>query len=144
MRKQQVPYAIVNYGGTLGKLNRAISFNLDGHYTHIFETEKSRISTHKGSVGVTPSVNFEITPYFKITAEFDVKGTDGKNVVLKAESPTRFNDENGAESFLKNCIGANFNIRDIQVKPAKRRPAAPFTTSTLQQEALGGPSSWSF
>ncbi|MEZ4954860.1 MAG: type I DNA topoisomerase [Saprospiraceae bacterium] len=78
---------------------------------------------------------FEITPYFKITAEFDVKGTDGKNVILKAESPTRFEEEAGAESFLKKCIGANFNINDIQVKPAKRKPAAPFTTSTLQQEA---------
>ncbi|HHM21293.1 MAG TPA: type I DNA topoisomerase, partial [Bacteroidetes bacterium] len=78
---------------------------------------------------------FNITPYFKITAEFDVKGHDGKNVVLKAESPTRFEDEKGAEEFLKKCAGANFNIKDIQVKPAKRRPAAPFTTSTLQQEA---------
>ncbi len=78
---------------------------------------------------------FKVTPFFKIAAEFDVKGKDGKNVILKAESPTRFEDEAGAESFLKNCIGANFSIKDIQVKPAKRRPAAPFTTSTLQQEA---------
>ena len=78
---------------------------------------------------------FKVTPFFKITAEFDVKGKEGKNVLLKAESPTRFDDETGAESFLKKCIDANFNIKDIQVKPAKRRPAAPFTTSTLQQEA---------
>ena len=78
---------------------------------------------------------FKVTPFFKIAAEFDVKGKDEKNVILKAESPTRFDDETGAESFLKNCIGANFNIRDIQVKPAKRKPSAPFTTSTLQQEA---------
>lgn len=78
---------------------------------------------------------FEVTPFFKITAEFDVKNKDGKNVILKAESPTRYDSNEDAEAFLKKCIGANFNIRDIQVKPAKRRPSAPFTTSTLQQEA---------
>ena len=59
----------------------------------------------------------------------------GKNVLLKADSPTRFENESGAEAFLKNCTGASFSIRNIEVKPAKRRPAAPFTTSTLQQEA---------
>ena len=79
--------------------------------------------------------DFNITPFFKIVAEFDVKGHDGKNVILKAESPIRFDEEIDANGFLKKCIGANFNITDIQVKPAKRRPAAPFTTSTLQQEA---------
>ena len=36
---------------------------------------------------------------------------------------------------MKSCIGANYKVSDIQVKPAKRSPAAPFTTSTLQQEA---------
>src|SRR6201999_491211 len=40
-----------------------------------------------------------------------------------------------AEDFLKGCIGANYKVNDIQVKPAKKSPAAPFTTSTLQQEA---------
>ena len=79
--------------------------------------------------------NFEITSYFKISAEFDVKGHDGKTVKLKAESPARFEEEGSAEEFLNKCRGANFTIRDIQVKPAKRRPSAPFTTSTLQQEA---------
>ena len=79
--------------------------------------------------------DFTITPFFRIVAEFDVKGQDGKITQLKAESPVRFEDEDGANGFLKKCIGANFNIADIQVKPAKRRPAAPFTTSTLQQEA---------
>ena len=39
------------------------------------------------------------------------------------------------KSFCKSCIGANYKVSDIQVKPAKRSPAPPFTTSTLQQEA---------
>lgn len=79
--------------------------------------------------------NFEIVPFFKIDADFNVKNGDGKTVLLKAGSPGRFDNQGDAETFLKNCIGANFNITDIEVKPAKRKPAPPFTTSTLQQEA---------
>src|SRR5690606_5985825 len=47
----------------------------------------------------------------------------------------RYADSAAAKSFLKGCAGADFTVADIQVKPAKRTPAAPFTTSTLQQEA---------
>ena len=40
-----------------------------------------------------------------------------------------------AETFLKGCVGANYKVTDVRVKPGKRTPAPPFTTSTLQQEA---------
>jgi DNA topoisomerase I len=79
--------------------------------------------------------NFAITPFFRLEAQFLVKNAQGRNVVLKAESPTRFEDEKGAEDFLKRCVGAAYDIKDIQIKPTKRKPAPPFTTSTLQQEA---------
>jgi DNA topoisomerase-1 len=78
---------------------------------------------------------FESTPYFKIVALFDVKSPDGKTASLKAESTTHYDSENDAEGFLKKCIPATFKIDDIEVKPTKRKPAPPFTTSTLQQEA---------
>jgi DNA topoisomerase I len=78
---------------------------------------------------------FETTPFFKIAAEFNVKSVEGKVSILKAEAPERFENQGGANAFLQKCIGAAFNINDIEVKPAKRKPAAPFTTSTLQQEA---------
>ncbi|MFM2267029.1 MAG: hypothetical protein RL757_470 [Bacteroidota bacterium] len=78
---------------------------------------------------------FNSTPFFKIEANFLVPNAQGKNVLLKAESPQRFEEEDGAYSFLKRCVGANYNIQKIEVKPSKRKPAAPFTTSTLQQEA---------
>jgi DNA topoisomerase I len=80
-------------------------------------------------------IQFETVPFFKINAGFNVGNQQGKTIILGAESPTRFDSETDATDFLKKCIGAGFSVGDIQVKPARRKPAAPFTTSTLQQEA---------
>lgn len=79
--------------------------------------------------------NFKITPFYKINAIFNVQNEQGKTVALKAEAPERFDTEKDALTFLNNCINSTFKIDNIEVKPLKRRPAAPFTTSTLQQEA---------
>ncbi|MFM9946574.1 MAG: type I DNA topoisomerase, partial [Saprospiraceae bacterium] len=78
---------------------------------------------------------FEVAAYYKITAIFDVKNDQGKIVQLKAEAPERFDQQKDAEAFLLQCKGATFSISNIEVKPQKRTPAYPFTTSTLQQEA---------
>ncbi len=78
---------------------------------------------------------FESKAQFKVTALFHVKDENGKNVILKAELPKKFETEADAQSFTDKCNGATFTIGDIQVKPAKRKPTAPFTTSTLQQQA---------
>lgn len=79
--------------------------------------------------------NFTVTPYFKVVAQFLAKNAQGKPVTFRAESPTRFDEAAGAENFLKKCIGADFSVSHIDVKPTRRKPAPPFTTSTLQQEA---------
>ncbi|MFM8361248.1 MAG: type I DNA topoisomerase, partial [Haliscomenobacter sp.] len=79
--------------------------------------------------------HFHSEPYFKIDAVFLVKNEQGKTVPLRAELPERFSSERDAESFLQKCIGAAFQIGKIELRPLKRKPAAPFTTSTLQQEA---------
>lgn len=71
---------------------------------------------------------------FKIEAVFTAKDLSGKMAPFTAEGKKQSSAEN-AENFLKSCIGANYTVSDIQVKPAKKTPAAPFTTSTLQQEA---------
>ncbi|NII29001.1 type I DNA topoisomerase [Pseudoflavitalea sp. X16] len=71
---------------------------------------------------------------FKIEALFTAKDTTGKQVTFGAEGK-KFNQAEDAEKFLQSCIGANYTVTDIQVKPGKKSPSAPFTTSTLQQEA---------
>jgi DNA topoisomerase-1 len=73
---------------------------------------------------------FNAKALFKVTAEFK----DGAKII-KAELPQRFNTEEEAQAFLTKLIGADFFVRDLEKKPAKKSPAAPFTTSTLQQEA---------
>jgi DNA topoisomerase-1 len=72
---------------------------------------------------------------FKIEAEFTALDINGKKVGFKAEGPTKFAKEEAAKKFLENCKNAGYTVTDIQIKPTKRTPAAPFTTSTLQQEA---------
>jgi DNA topoisomerase-1 len=72
---------------------------------------------------------------FKIEGFFIAKDINGKSVIFKAEGPTKLNGQKDAQSFLESCKGANYTVSDIQIKPTKRTPAAPFTTSTLQQEA---------
>lgn len=71
---------------------------------------------------------------FKIEGLFTAKDLSDKPVTFVAEGKKQSVAED-AEAFLKSCIGADYKVNDIQVKPGKRSPAAPFTTSTLQQEA---------
>ncbi len=74
---------------------------------------------------------FEPLKSFKVVAHFDVKG----KTILKAELAKNLTEEKEAEEFLKGCIGADFTIKKLEKKPAKKSSTAPFTTSTLQQEA---------
>jgi DNA topoisomerase-1 len=78
---------------------------------------------------------FNAVSSFKVEAFFTAKDLQGKNITFKAEGPTRFKTAEDAEKFLQQCIGAAYTVKDIQVKPGRKSPAAPFTTSTLQQEA---------
>lgn len=78
---------------------------------------------------------FNSSAYFKIVAQFLAKNNQGKVVGFKAESPLRYENVEGAQQFLQQCVGANFKVDDIRVTPTRRRPSPPFTTSTLQQEA---------
>ena len=70
--------------------------------------------------------------FFRVNAQFSVN--DGKNK-LKAELDRRLSSEKESKDFLEHCASASYAVKSITVKPVKRSPAPPFTTSTLQQEA---------
>lgn len=74
--------------------------------------------------------NFNHTSAYKIVARFNVGGKQ-----MDAELSKRFEKEADAMAFLQKCVDANFTINNLEVKPAEKSPAPPFTTSTLQQEA---------
>ena len=77
---------------------------------------------------------FEPVSHFKIEGAFTAPDITGKAVTFKAEGKKQDSAED-AEKFLNGCIGADYKVTNIRVKPGKRSPASPFTTSTLQQEA---------
>jgi DNA topoisomerase-1 len=74
--------------------------------------------------------SFEGSYQFKVTALFMHDGDE-----VKAELPQRFNLESEATAFLESLLGATFTVSDITTSPSTRNPGAPFTTSTLQQDA---------
>jgi DNA topoisomerase-1 len=74
--------------------------------------------------------SFEGSFQFKVTAEFEHSGE-----TVKAELPKRFDTETEAQSFLESLLGASFTVSDVTTSPSTRNPGAPFTTSTLQQDA---------
>lgn len=78
---------------------------------------------------------FNAVSSFKVEAFFTAEDGSKKKVTFKAEGPEKIKDAAGAENYLQKCIGAAYTVNDVQVKPGKKSPSAPFTTSTLQQEA---------
>ena len=75
--------------------------------------------------------NFVPKASYKVVAEFSTSN----HKKIKATLPKNFESKEAANQFLESCLGAYFKVSDLQKKPAKKSPAPPFTTSTLQQEA---------
>lgn len=73
---------------------------------------------------------FEGSFQFKVSAIFSLDGQE-----IKSELSQRFDSEQEAQAFLASLEGSNFTVSNITTSPSTRNPAAPFTTSTLQQEA---------
>ena len=78
---------------------------------------------------------FQSEASYRVTAVFLVPDTDGKLGEMKAELARRIKTKAEAQKFLESCKSATFTINDISTRPLKKSPSAPFTTSTLQQEA---------
>ncbi len=79
--------------------------------------------------------DFQSSSFFRLVAQFEFKDGNGKTHAVQAELPAKLKDQASAREFLESCQGAHYHVLDVTRKPAKKSPAPPFTTSTLQQEA---------
>ncbi|RWY50063.1 type I DNA topoisomerase [Mucilaginibacter gilvus] len=132
---RKIDYNLVNAQQARRVLDRLVGFELS---PVLWKKVKPSLSAGRvQSVAVRLIVDrerevnkFKSEAAFKIVAIFG----KGKNA-FKAELAERFSKQDDAEKFLQDCVKAIFEIKSLETKPAKRSPAAPFTTSTLQQEA---------
>ena len=121
-------------------LDRLVGFELSGI---LWRKVKNKLSAGRvQSVTVKLVVerereimHFKSEPYFKVVAIYNVLNKNGNQVELVADLSERLGSVEEANDFLEKCKGAVYSIEDIKVKPTKRNPSPPFTTSTLQQEA---------
>ncbi|MBQ5635049.1 MAG: type I DNA topoisomerase [Alistipes sp.] len=79
-------------------------------------------------------IAFNSTSYYRVVAQFYAPSDESK-IIFKAEYSKKFATKEEAAAMLETCKGATFTVEHCEVKPTKRYPAPPFTTSTLQQEA---------
>jgi DNA topoisomerase I len=79
-------------------------------------------------------MHFKAASHFNIVAQLFANDIQKRQIIFKAEAK-KINDYKDAVAFLESCKNATYTVKDITVKPAKKSPSAPFTTSTLQQEA---------
>lgn len=132
---RKIDYNLVNAQQARRVLDRLVGFELSPVLWKKIKPSLSAGRVQSVAVRLVVDREREVNKFtseatFRITAIF---GT-GKDA-FKAELPERFPKQADAEQFLKDCVEASFVIDSLETKPAKRSPAAPFTTSTLQQEA---------
>ncbi len=137
---RKIDYHLVDAQQARRILDRLVGFEVSGI---LWRKVKSKLSAGRvQSVAVRLIVerereidSFVPESRFKVVAFFNVENDKGKKTILKAELAKYFKLESEAEEFLQQCSKSDFIVDDIDTKPVKRSPAAPFTTSTLQQEA---------
>ena len=130
-----IDYDLVNAQQARRILDRLVGFELSPILWKKIKTGLSAGRVQSVAVRLIVEREREIEAHqakssFRITAIFEV---DGKT--FQAELPKKFETKAEAEEFLKACLQADISVANLEKKPAKKSPAAPFTTSTLQQEA---------
>ena len=133
---RQIDYNLVNAQQARRVLDRLVGYELSPVLWKKVRTGLSAGRVQSVSVRLIVEREKEIDAFhpvsaYSVTAEF----TTEKGKSLKAKLPKTFKTKEEAEAFLQKNIGAEFKVSDLETKPAKKSPAAPFTTSTLQQEA---------
>ncbi len=134
---RKIDYNLVNAQQARRVLDRLVGFELSPVLWKKIKPSLSAGRVQSVAVRLIVEREREINK-FKAEAAYRVIAvfTTGKNKeVFKAELPNRFVAQADAEKFLNDCAEAIFKISSLETKPSKRAPAAPFTTSTLQQEA---------
>jgi DNA topoisomerase-1 len=132
---RKIDYNLVNAQQARRVLDRLVGFELSPVLWKKVKPSLSAGRVQSVAVRLIVDREREINK-FKSEAAFKIVAIFGKGKeAFKAELAERFSQQEDAEKFLTDCIGADFDIRSLETKPAKRSPAAPFTTSTLQQEA---------
>ncbi|MEA3445661.1 MAG: type I DNA topoisomerase [Bacteroidota bacterium] len=80
-------------------------------------------------------INFKAESSYRVYAHFIIEGENGNKSELRAELSKRYKEKKDVLAFLEKCRQAEFSVESVTKKPTKKSPSAPFTTSTLQQEA---------
>lgn len=130
-----IDYDLVNAQQARRILDRLVGFELSPVLWKKIKTGLSAGRVQSVAVRLIVEREREIEAHeakssFRVTAEFEINGK-----LFQAELGKKFGNKAEAEEFLKSCLQASFTIGNLEKKPAKKSPAPPFTTSTLQQEA---------
>lgn len=132
---RKIDYNLVNAQQARRVLDRLVGFELSPVLWKKVKPSLSAGRVQSVAVRLIVDREREINK-FKSEAAFKVVAIFGKGKeAFKAELPERFAKQEDAEKFLQDCIAADFDVKSLDTRPTKRSPAAPFTTSTLQQEA---------
>lgn len=138
---RRVDMNLVNAQQARRVLDRIVGFEISPVLWRKLSAQKSLSAGRVQSVAVRLLVErereinqFQPTSSFKTEALFQANDINKKPVTFKAEGRS-FPNSLSARAFLDTCVEATFRVSDVQVKPGKKTPSAPFTTSTLQQEA---------
>jgi len=137
---RKIDYHLVDAQQARRILDRLVGFEVSGILWRKIQSKLSAGRVQSVAVRLIVEREREIDafvpePRFKVIANFIVEDEKGNKSNLKAELARYLKDEKEAETFLKQCSKSEFTIADVDKKPVKKSPAAPFTTSTLQQEA---------
>ncbi|MBK7632441.1 MAG: type I DNA topoisomerase [Ignavibacteriales bacterium] len=137
---RKIDYHLVDAQQARRILDRLVGFEISGVLWRKIQSKLSAGRVQSVAVRLIVEREREIDafvpePRFKVVANFIAEDDKGNKSNLKAELARYLKDEKEAEAFLKECSKSEFTIADVDKKPVKKSPAAPFTTSTLQQEA---------